>query len=630
MDTQIDYTYKYARDFDENTPKLLEYLFNGGTDKVKIAEMIKQGLSLIEQKYDCSDFRIEIFTRILLGYKEVIGKEVEQTILNVLSKFPFEDQSCHSMCTWTENHQLIIDVSEYLLGSTYPENKFYKDKTGIDLASSALTRLNDWCEFIYKFGFSEFGSCNYYPETLGALGNIIEFSKDEKLRDKFKIILDLMCFDIFNSVTPDLTYNKATARAYVDNKINYYNYLLPHIKSLLGDEIKVNHEREACFFLMLKAKDKNGNHVYKLPQVFLDIFNTKERILKESNGLNGKEYRKHGLLKYEDKNVRYIMTSGTSGSYVALRNISKYLSDQEMWNHAMFKSVKPYKTIIKLTPFLFSIIRKLDKNNYNYTSYARGDTYTYVNNNYSVSSLTRYQVKKVSFQQVSHIINLDGLSVFTTAPAKTMDKTGSPDYWIGSKRNPDCMQFKNILIAYYKNPKLTHVYFPLEKFEEVNLDYLYKGFVFGRYHNINVMIRTNANLSWVDSTNDKSIKQDGKTPNFNLKQYDLMNNSVDDHYYIFEVDDTMTLKEFIANVLDNSPLIKEKEILYKGFQYIYNKRCHFNGIKMKNHYPRFESKFVFNDQYVFDKENPIIFVSDKNKLTIDFKEYTRKEETITK
>lgn len=615
----VDYQYKYARDFDEDTPKLLEYLFNGGKDKKIIKKKCLQGLSLIDQKYDCSDFRIEIFTRILYGYKKVIGEEVEKLITKSLFNFPFEDESCHSMCTWTENHQLIIYVNEYLLGNMYPNQKFYKGILGKDLAKGAYGRLNEWCDFIFRFGFSEFGSCNYYPETLAALGNIIEFSKDEKLAEKFKIVLDLLVYDIFSSTTPDLTYNKATARAYVDNKINYYNYLKPHISALLGKTIKVNHEREACFFLMLKSKK------YQLPKVFLDIFNTKEKELKESNGLNSSEYKKNGLLKYDEKNVRYIMTSGTSNSYVALRNVSTYLNEKKMWNHSMFASAKPYKNLIRLTPISFNIMEKLKKNNLSDISYARGNTYTYLNNKYSVSSLTRYQVNKPSFQQVTHMLNLDGLSVFTTAPAKSKDRTGSPDYWIGSKVNPDCIQHKNILVAYYKNPRLTHTYLPIEKFDSVDLSELNKGIIFARYHNINLFIKTNGGPSFIDSTGDKSIKQDDKTPEFNLTKYDLMNANKGDHYYLFEVDNTLSFNQFIKSIKENLPKVRQHHILYKGLKYIFNRPCYFNNELIQTSYPRFESKFIQGKKYIYSKNNPLVFICKNHKLKIDFNNFTRKE-----
>lgn len=620
-----DYAYKYARDFDEDTPKLLEYLMNGGKDKKIIKKMCLQGLSLIDQKYDCSDFRIEIFTRILASYKKVIGQEVEHLITTTLFRFPFEDMSCHSMCTWTENHQLIIDVNEYLLGNMYPNNSFYGNMLGKELASNAYNRLNDWCDFIFRFGFSEYGSTNYYPETLAALGNIIEFCQDEQLKEKFKIVLDLLVYDIFSSMTPDLTYNKATARAYVDNKINYYNYLKPHIDGLLGKTIKVNHEREACFFLMLKAKDKHNKLIYQTPKVFIDIFKSKEKELKESNGLNANEYRRNGLLKHKDKNVLYLMTTGTSNSYVALRNVSKYISKHKMWNHSMLASARPYRFIIKVAPKLFIRLMKRKKHNLKTISYGRGNTYTYVKNNYSISSLTRYQVNKPSFQQVTHMLNLDGLSVFTTAPAKATDKTGSPDYWIGSRKNADCIQHKNILVVYYHKPKLTHMYFPLEQFDQVNLDNLNKGLIFARYHNINLFIKTNSGIYFAESNNDKSIHQDDKTSKFNLKKYDLVNTHARNHYYLFEVDDTLSFIDFIKNVKAHYPYLSKKVIIYKGLKYTYKKPCYFHNELIKTSYPRFMSEFIENNEYIYNKNNYLTFISKNNKLTIDFNNFTRSE-----
>jgi len=625
---KIDYRYKYARDFDRNTPKLLEYLFNGGKDKNKIDEMLNQGLSLVDHLFDCSDFRIEIFTRILCSYKQVIGIKNENRIVDVLTRFPFDDDSCHSMCTWTENHQLILDVSKYLLGNLYPTKKFYNGILGKDLASKAYIQLNDWIDFIFNFGFSEFGSCNYYPETLAALGNVIEFANDKVLVEKFKIVLDLMCFDIFSSATPDLTYNKATARAYFDNKTNYYNYLKPHILGLLGNKVKVNHEREACFFLMLLAKDKDGNSIYKLPKVFLDIFNSKEKLLKESNGLNHNEYRENGLLKYSEKNARYILTSGTSTNCAITKIVTKYIDDKKMWNHSMLSGIKRYRKLIEYCPHFYTLVKTLQPTSFANIAYARGNTYTYIKDNYSVSSLTRYQINRPSFQQVSHMINLDGLSVFTTSPATSMDSKGSPSYWIGSKVNPDCIQQKNILIVYYKNPKFTHIFFPIEKFDMVDYSHFEEGYLFARYHKINLVIKTNSKLIIADSTNDAAVKEEEKITDFKLKLYDLINKNKKDHYYIFEVNDTLSFKDFIDDVLSNKPIIKSKHINYKGLSYVYNKECTYKSKKLDIKYCRFESEYILGNKYKYDKNNPLVFISSNNKLTIDFDKFTRIEETI--
>lgn len=608
--------YKYRRDFDKDTPKLLEYLFNGGTDKEIIKKMCIDGLDLIDQRYDCSDFRIEIFTRIICGYDKVIGKEIEDLIMDSIFSFPFEDQSNHSMCTWTENHQLILNVSEYLLGNRYPNSYFHNNILGSDCAKKAFDRMNDWCNFIFKFGFSEFGSCNYYPETLGALGNIIEFCNDETLRNKFKIVLNLLLYDIFSKTLPNLSFNIATARAYVDNKINYYNYLLPHIKSLLGEEIKVNHEREACFFLMLRAKDNNGNKIYELPKVFIDILNTKERLIKDSNGLNHEEYKKYGIDAPLEKNVLYILTSGTGASYISYKNVMNYMIEKKMWNNAMYKDLLQYRSVIYTAPSLF---RFMMRNNYINGFYGRGNTYTYINGNYSVSSLRRYQINKPLFQQVSHMINLDGLSVFTTAPALSKDKMGSPSYWVGSKIAPDCLQNKNVLIVYYKKkPKITHIYFPVEQFDEINLDHINEGYIFGNYHGINIMIKTNKELEFDLDPNDNSIIKDEKITNFKLKKYDILNKNSNYHYYIFEVDNNLNFNDFIKNSLSNKIAVKKDHISYKDLNYNYNKKCFYKNEEIDFTPIRYESKFIKDGIYNSTKKRPLTIVTKNHSLTLDF------------
>ena len=69
------------------------------------------------------------------------------------------------------------------------------------------------------------------------------------------------------------------------------------------------------------------------------------------------------------------------------------------------------------------------------------------------------------------------------------------------------------------------------KIYEVNLNELDKGLIFARYHNINLFIKTNGNLKFVNSKNDISMNQDEKMPNFKLKKYDLV--QMDCNYYCY-------------------------------------------------------------------------------------------------
>ena len=91
-----------------------------------------------------------------------------------------DEPGSDSMCYWSENHQLIFAVCEYLAGKEWPDEVFPNaGMTGEEHRKKALERINIWLEQRFCFGFSEWYSNNYYPEDIAPMSAFIEFA-DEK------------------------------------------------------------------------------------------------------------------------------------------------------------------------------------------------------------------------------------------------------------------------------------------------------------------------------------------------------------------------------------------------------------------------------------------------------------------
>ena len=102
---------------------------------------------------------------------------------------PGEDQDCY----FTENHQIIFHVDEYLAGQLYPDETFPHDgKSGRWHMEHARRLIQRWVGWRSRFGFSEWKSMPYSDALLFALLTLREFAADEALRRKADMGVDLI------------------------------------------------------------------------------------------------------------------------------------------------------------------------------------------------------------------------------------------------------------------------------------------------------------------------------------------------------------------------------------------------------------------------------------------------------
>ena len=101
-----------------------------------------------------------------------------------------------SMCFWSENHQILFAVTEYLTGNEWPDVYFADGRKGSSHVESAKERINAWMEQRFYYGFNEYYSNNYYIEDIAPMANFIEFAVDEDMVNRMKIIMDLLWYDV--------------------------------------------------------------------------------------------------------------------------------------------------------------------------------------------------------------------------------------------------------------------------------------------------------------------------------------------------------------------------------------------------------------------------------------------------
>lgn len=117
---------------------------------------------------------------------------------------------------WSENHYIMFASSEYLAGQLWPDETFQPGKgyvdpelktpwgtvegtlemSGIRRKERGKARVLKWLNNRLRFGWAEFNSSGYYREHLQALLNLGDFAVDSEVREKARIAIDLLMFDM--------------------------------------------------------------------------------------------------------------------------------------------------------------------------------------------------------------------------------------------------------------------------------------------------------------------------------------------------------------------------------------------------------------------------------------------------
>lgn len=110
---------------------------------------------------------------------------------------------------WSENHYIMFASSEYLAGQLWEFDEFqpgkeflYGDEERMGILSGrqrqerGKARVLRWLNHRLMFGWTEFNSSGYYREHLWALLNLVDFAMDTEVREKAKVVTDLLLFDL--------------------------------------------------------------------------------------------------------------------------------------------------------------------------------------------------------------------------------------------------------------------------------------------------------------------------------------------------------------------------------------------------------------------------------------------------
>ena len=638
-----------------------------------ISANLEGAIERIDIREDCADFTACGLIRFYLENKHRLRDENKDEIKKCLIGFKYwmdqYDGRTDSMCHWSENHQILFAVTEYLVGCEWPDAIFADGKNGVAHTDMARERIKAWMSQRYYYGFNEYYSNNYYPEDIAPMANFIQFAKaeDEYMVSQMKIVMDIIWLDIatqsYKYVAEDGTtqyaFVSASGRMYMDNKSSddTGNRLRPYINLVLdnGDDYLTNSNRFFVCFKRMYEATKNGKPIYRVPAVIKEIFDdaSKQQIIKSSNGITLTELVEAGLVGQNVDQIMMQMGMEAFSNSQVIDNSIKYLSNNKLFNNEFLNDFK----LVNLWPLTMTnslgAASALLNPSTDGKAIQRANVYTYQTPYYSMSTAQEHFAGDYADQHQINVSTLGSdLSVYTAQPMRNNTRG---QYWVGYGRLPYSVQDENVNISIYTIPdkagmlephivQYTHAYFPVGLFDEVNLEYMDQGYVFGRKGDTYIMLKAMSNAdATLTFKNDmvgvsaEDIEYDMSKIKENVAEmiiesadlrYDLILNGGTAHAWVTQlgsIEENGTFAGFIDEMLGNSCEFSDMTVCYnsgdKAFDVKYDEHFKLDGEIVDTDYARYDNSYGRVERGAQTME----FSFNGRELSLNFEAGTREE-----
>jgi hypothetical protein len=454
----------------------LARIATGGTPYERL---IHNALDLIDRRVDCADFRVNDVLRMLyqFGDSPKLSKELMERARRTILDFKYwpDEPGIDSMCTWSENHQIMFLTCAYLAGQLYPDDVFTNSgQTGREKMVITRPRLTRWLDLRFRTGFSEWLSNVYYNQDLPPLVNLVDFCEDEEIVRRASMIIDLLLTDMaLNSFHG--TFGSTHGRTYEGDK-----------KWAATESVS---STAKLFFGVGTFRSGNSSSIsfalserYRMPRVIYEIANDMDRpemVNRQRMGIRLEEAERWGLgfKDFEDGMVYLGMEA-----HAHPRNINLFvdmLDAYDWWDNDFYVPFKSMERLVRTARRLrlLPALVRLYERDVTRNVLEEVNIHTYRTPDYMLSSAQDYRKGYGGTQQHIWQATLGRNAVcFTTHPVR--EEVGSPGYWTGTGNLPRVAQVKNVMIALYDistrrglyvthRLAFTHAWLPRDQFDEV-------------------------------------------------------------------------------------------------------------------------------------------------------------------
>lgn len=381
-------------------------------------------LDFIESCGDCADFLVIGLIRLLNNYpvSEKLAARAKEVLLGF--RYWMDEPGNDGMCFWSENHALMFYGAQLAVGALYPDEIFTRSgRTGREQSRIGLARCEDWMRDVEVHGADEFNSASYFPVTMAALLNLVDFAPaplSDRVWALMDRLLEQLCLHVFDGsvISPQ-------GRVYRD-------VIYPHGQSV----------QTVLHMIDPKLPPSNGENMWNV------CFATSRYRFPEN------------LTQGMAETVHCSYTSGNAR--IMLHKEQEYMLTSVCSPREGADAPQPPQT------------GEMDLNSYR--------SIRALNERFHGTNL--FQPGVYGYQQHLWYAALSSRCVvFTTHPGGTVDMDGMrPGYWYGNGVFPALKQKDNALAAVYRLPcahpvNFTHVFWPAAVFDECRQE---DSWLFGR------------------------------------------------------------------------------------------------------------------------------------------------------
>lgn len=461
-------------------------------------------LDYIDERKDCADFVLHALLRLLYQFANRLDTSLldraQRTVLGF--KYWPDEAGRDSMCTWTENHQILFASAAYLAGQLYPDEVFPNlGQMGHEKMAIHRPRILRWLDLRFCTGFSEWLSNVYYDEDLTALVNLIDFCQEKEIRQQATMVLDLLLFDMaLNSFQG--VFGSSHGRSYeAQKKWAAAEDVADTQKLLFGRGRFSLQDSMSAVCLALSER-------YRMPRVLYEIANDLDRaemVNCQRLGIRLAEAERWGL-SFDNLEDGMVLLSLEAYAHPRTVNLFAQMLDTfDWWDNAFFAPFKARRRLINSARRLglLPLVTRLFERDITRNTREEVHIYTYRTPDYLLSSAQDYRPGYGGDQQHIWQATLGADAVcFTTHPARR--EGPSPNYWTGSGNLPRVAQVENVVMAVYNvdtRPGLyvtnhlhfTHAWLPRDRFDEVIEQ---NGWILARQGNGYLALRSQQPYHW--------------------------------------------------------------------------------------------------------------------------------------
>lgn len=471
----LDYYSEYG--VEKGLYGIFRQVARAGAGKPLEYPLVDEAVNMMISNHDCTDFTLHGFLRLMyMDRKQNIltadaREKIKARILDFKYWWDEARKDTTYRCYHTENHQGMYHSVELLAGQLYKKEVFANGMTGKQHIKHAEKLLEQWMEYRFRFGFSEWLS-TYYDEDVLFLANLYDYAEDKKIRNRAKALLDILMFDLaLNSYQGML--GSTSGRTYATSLISGSHNTSPICKLMFG---MGTFDREEVLGTTVLALSN-----YRCPEVIVEIAADQKSVMlnKQRVSMNVEDAPSYGLTYDNVLDGHYYWSMQEFIHPYAIK-LSKQISEKNhVWPYGNYDSyIRRYEKEIEK----YGSIRNMHVDRF---ALSEANITTYRTPDFMLSSVTDYRKGAPGYQQHTWQATLSNKALVYTNHPGGKNLRYSPNYWSGNEILPRVAQVNNVVVCIYNIPEkqkngFSHAYFPMEEFDEVHIS---GNWIFGRKGN---------------------------------------------------------------------------------------------------------------------------------------------------